>query len=232
LPVFYVYVHNGEAYSTDDMECSPSAAVVKREFASRVRSGKGKSCYVLDLDEITPETVRKTSEEEAWPEASDRACMVVWRTQKWETPTGHPDEMWLFSGNVDRPTIIPAEIPEIKPVPTSDMRVSKDVFQRRVNMGWDPERARTTPLGNRAGSVQGKFTPSLRHADHQVDDTSVRLTAGMAPEVFTAFGMTRSIAEWKDLTGISENALRVGARKHGMEGYLKKKQWHPRWGKP
>ncbi|MCX4406109.1 MULTISPECIES: hypothetical protein [unclassified Streptomyces] len=111
-----------------DLECSPNAEVVKRQLASRVRSGRGKSCFVAELEEVTSTTVRQSSEEKKWPDATDDACLVVWRTRKWEIPTVHPDEVWLFSGNVDRPRIIPAELPEKKPIPTSGMRVSEKDF--------------------------------------------------------------------------------------------------------
>ncbi|MFK0154085.1 hypothetical protein ACIQVK_18690 [Streptomyces sp. NPDC090493] len=125
MPVFFVYVYDGRAYSMKDLECSPSAEVVKRQLASRVRSGKGKSCFVAELETVTPVTVRQSSEETEWPDATGDACMVVWRTRKWETPTVHPDEVWLFSGNVDRPKIIPAELPEKKPIHKSGMCVSE-----------------------------------------------------------------------------------------------------------
>lgn len=226
MPVFFVYVHDGEAFSMDDMEVSPNAEVVRRELASRVRTGAGKPRFVADMDALSPAAAYQSSSEDEWPAATDNACMVVWRSRSWSVPTGQPDEMWLFSGNVDRPTIVPADLPEKEPVPTPEMRVSDDVFRRRVSMGWDPERARTTPLGVRSGS----YSSRNQNDANDIKDP-VRRTLGVAAEIHTAFGMTRSIPEWHDITGISESALRVGAKKHGLEQYLKKKHWHPRWGK-
>jgi hypothetical protein len=204
----------------DDMEYSPNAESVKRELASRVRTGKGRTRLVREMDEISYKAAFAASSEDEWPEATDDAQMVIWRVRGNEVPSGKPTEVWWFSGNVDRPVI--REVSE-RLIPKQKGRVPDDVLARRLAMGWDEERATTTPLAARAGSIRAPDHPGFGMMN--VDGEERKVTMGL--ELFTAFGMSKTIAEWSSLTRVSEGALRLGARKHGMEEYLRKKHWYP-----
>jgi hypothetical protein len=236
MAVFFIYVPDGGTFSMDDMEFSPNAELVRRQLASRVRTGEGKSHFISKMEGFTHRASYDASAEDEWPEATEDAHMVVWRCKGKETPSGPPTEVWYFSGSVDRPRIVPVS-QEPKPeeyqafgesktleewLRDKRLRVSVDDLHRRLKMGWEFERA----LGSMGPRPVGS---KVRMGLGEREDHEPRRNAGTV-EVFEAFGMTKSLMEWSDRTGINRQTLRAGARKHGMEEYLRKKQWHPNRG--
>jgi hypothetical protein len=221
VAIFYVYVHDGESFTMDDMEYAPSAEIAKRQLASRVRTGKGISHFVNDMDEISPRAGFKARQEEEWPPATDEARMAVWRVKgRARLPEGIPTEVWLYSGNVDRPIIITVdEEPMPAPKPLTPLRVSEAVYLRRLKMGWDDERARSVPMDGR----------NTRHVTNmsRVEMTENLGAATRPRDSYTAFGISQTVADWATQTGINEAALRHGIKVRGLEEYLRKKDWYP-----
>lgn len=109
MAVFFVYSPDGGECSTADMEYSPNAENVRRELASRVRTGRGMSHFVSDMPEISYRGMREAAVEEEWPEATDNAYMAIWRCRTNEVPLGGPTEIWAYSGGIDRPIITPGK---------------------------------------------------------------------------------------------------------------------------
>ncbi|WP_406379024.1 hypothetical protein [Streptomyces sp. NBC_00197] len=220
MSIFYIYVPDGGGYSMIDMEYSPNTESVKRQLASRVRTGKGVTRFVRDMEDFSYSSLSESACEDEWPEATDEAQMVVWRTKDKVIPTGNPTEVWWFSGNTDRPDILPVSDEYI---PKQKARVPDDVIARRLAMGWDEEKARSTPLAARSGAIQPEAPKGF--GTMNIVGNERRITSGLI--LHTAFGMSKTLLEWHQLTRIGEGALRAGIARHGLEEYLRKKQWYP-----
>lgn len=99
--------------------------------------------------------------------------------------------------------------------------VTRNVFLRRITMGWKPERAlNTTPDGRH-----------LRSVNKRTHDAVVKVTeqlGGRDARMHEAFGRSRTLRQWSEGCGIGEDALRSGARRHGsLEAYFEHIGWHP-----
>ncbi|MFF4529211.1 hypothetical protein ACFY1P_08050 [Streptomyces sp. NPDC001407] len=105
MSVFFIYVHDGVTLDMNEMECAPNREVVKRELASRVKTGLGVTRFVKDMEKISTGAIWDSRTEDEWPEATEDAHMAVWRVRGWEVPTREPDEIWTYSGTVDKPNI-------------------------------------------------------------------------------------------------------------------------------
>lgn len=232
MAVFFVYSYDGREYSRERMEYSPSAENAKRQLASRVRDGKGKSCFVSAMPEISWRGMREACVEAEWLEATEDACMAVWRCRAGEVPSGEPTEMWQYSGQVDRPVVTsPDQFDRVSAFgerKTLDewaadkrMRVPAQIFTRRLQMGWGVEDAMTVPLGHRYGTIRETSGRVANMSDLPDGRTPTRR------EVHFAFGMKHTMPEWSRLTGINESTLRNGARRVGLAEYLRRKNWHP-----
>lgn len=233
MAVFFVYSHDGQECSTADMEYSPNAEGVRRELASRVRTGKGRSCLVSDLPEVSWRGARETYTEDEWPDATEDAYMAVWRCRSGEKPSGAPTEIWQYSGAVDRPVITSVDTTEkisafgerktLDEWATDErMRVPVSIFTRRIEMGWAAERALNAPLGHRSGTIR---ETSKRGTANRSDFPDGKTPAQR--EVHYAFGMKHTMAEWSEITGINRSTLWGGARRMGLAEYLRSKQWYP-----
>lgn len=111
MAVFYIYVPDGGEYDKADMEYSANAEVVRRQLASRVRTSRGSIALTRDMETCTPSAAYAARRDEEWPEATEQACMYVWRRRTGaDTPDGLPDEVWRYSGNADRPHILPVDV--------------------------------------------------------------------------------------------------------------------------
>lgn len=108
--MFFVYApHGGVVTTNDNMEYAPNAETVRRQLAERVRTGKGRLCLVSDMAEVSWAGRQETVREDEWPTATDAAYMAVWRCRTNRVPTGGPSEVWKYSGNMDRPHIVPVD---------------------------------------------------------------------------------------------------------------------------
>lgn len=110
MGVFFIYSPDGGECFTTDMEYSPNAESVRRELASRVRTGTGTLRLVSGMAEVSWEGARDAHMAEEWPPATDGAYMAVWRCRSGEMPDGPPTETWAYSGRVDRPVITPVRV--------------------------------------------------------------------------------------------------------------------------
>lgn len=221
MAVFYIYTPDGGDYSRSEMEYSPNAEVPKRELSDRVRTGKGASCYVADMEELNHSSAYKARRDKTWETATEQARMVVWRVKEAALhPSGSPTETWRYSGSTDRPTITPwvQDAPQEKaPSKPSGMRVPEDVYRRRVALGWDEDRARTTPMEGYPTSPQGATEGRKWDNRH----------AAIPAVLVSAFGISLPYKDWAVNTGITEQSLRYGERTYGLESYLRKKGWSP-----
>lgn len=102
-----------------------------------------------------------------------------------------------------------------------DPAVARNVFLRRIAMGWAPERALYT-------APDGRWLRSV-HKPHR--DKTAQLAeqmGGPLARVHEAFGRRRTLRQWSEGCGISEDALRAGANRHGsLEAYFEHIGWQP-----
>lgn len=221
MAVFYIYTPNGGNYSHSEMEYSPNAEVPKRELSDRVRTGNGVACYVADMEELNHRSAYKARRGKTWEPATGQARMVVWRVKgAVSLPSDPPTETWAYSGATDRPTTaawVP-ETPQGTELPDlAGMRVPGDVYRRRISLGWDEDRARSTPM--EGYSLSPKHSPEGRRWNNR--------EAAIPPILVSAFGISRTYRDWAVNTGLSESALRQGESVHGLEGYLRRRGWSP-----
>lgn len=102
---------------------------------------------------------------------------------------------------------------------THKPRVSRGTFDRRIAMGWDPERAANT-------SVEGRYSAaSARNRSYAALSEDMGGTSAKTHEVL---GRGRTLAQWAITSGIEEHNLRAGVRKHGtLQAFFLNIGWYP-----
>lgn len=103
-------------------------------------------------------------------------------------------------------------------------RVKRDVFLRRIRMGWKAHRAlHTTPDGRYLG---------VSKVNVGGDSESARILSlmgeGMHAGLHEMWGRRRTIAQWSLSSHISEDSIRGGIKKHGsIQAYFNHVGWYP-----
>lgn len=131
-------------------------------------------------------------------------------------PFDTADEAHAFADSIDEYTgCSPEEIYDA----TNGPRVSRDVFLRRMRMGWKAHRAlHTTMDGRHLGLVRPD--PAARKG---VDDLR-----GPAGALYEVLGRSRTIAEWAITSGVSESRIRKGIARYGsLQKYFLNIGWYP-----
>lgn len=96
-------------------------------------------------------------------------------------------------------------------------RVKRDVFLRRMAMGWKPHRALHTSL---AGQYLGVFRSAVAKLDAEI--------GGRNAEYHEMWGRKRTIKDWSLSSGRTESAIRNGIARHGsLEKYFNHVGWYP-----
>lgn len=106
MAVFFTYSHDGEPVGVDDLEYAPSLEVVRRQLASRVRTGLGHAAFTTTMNALTSAAFDAALTPEEWPPATDRARMYVWRRRAADGAPAigdAPDEVWKYSGSDKKP---------------------------------------------------------------------------------------------------------------------------------
>jgi hypothetical protein len=103
-------------------------------------------------------------------------------------------------------------------------RVKRDAFLRRMGMGWKAHRAlHTTPDGRYLGVSKVNVG-----GNSEVARIGNLMGEGMNAQLHAAMGRSRTIAQWSITSGISEDGLRSGAKRHGsLEKYFRYVDWYP-----
>lgn len=98
-------------------------------------------------------------------------------------------------------------------------RVTREVFLRRMTMGWDPERALNTTMDGRyAGPTMGRGS-RISLAEQ---------LGGAGAAVHEVLGRKRTLRQWSESCGISESNLRHGIEQYGkLQNYLLNVGWYP-----
>src|SRR4249920_633080 len=103
-------------------------------------------------------------------------------------------------------------------------RVKLDVFLRRMRMGWKAHRAlHTTPDGRYLGvsKVNLGGNSDAARINHLMGE-------GMHAGLHTAMGRSRTIAQWSITSGVPEDGIRNGIKRHGtLEKYFLNIGWYP-----
>lgn len=103
-------------------------------------------------------------------------------------------------------------------------RVKLDVFVRRMRMGWKAHRAlHTTPDGRYLG---------VSKVNVGGNSESARIVAlmgeGMHAQLHEMMGRRRTVAQWSVASGIPEDSIRYGIKRHGsLAAYFKSIGWYP-----
>lgn len=103
-------------------------------------------------------------------------------------------------------------------------RVKLDVFLRRMRMGWKAHRALHTTLDGRYLGV------SKVNLGGNSDTARIYtlMHEGMHAGLHEMMGRSRTIAQWSITSGMSEDNIRYGIKRHGtLEAYFQSIGWYP-----
>lgn len=96
-------------------------------------------------------------------------------------------------------------------------RVKRDVFLRRMAMGWQPHRALHTSL---AGQYLGVFRSVVARLDAEI--------GGRNAEYHEMWGRRRTVKDWSLSSRVPEGAIRKGIKRHGsLQAYFTHVGWYP-----
>ena len=96
-------------------------------------------------------------------------------------------------------------------------RVTRDVFLRRMAMGWKPHRALHTTPG---GGYLGVFRSAVEALD--------ALIGGRNAELHEMWGRERTIKDWSLSSQVPEGSIRHGIQRYGsLQAYFDHIGWYP-----